>query len=520
MTPSEFDRLESAIRDLLKAWRADALRDGALFRAWVHTIFGENLFEALLRDPGISSLAGDPVEREVAVALIILGASVTALDPSQRWGDPLGTLRPSAATIERLAAAVRLHPRPPSAPNRTHQCVAAFLLGWGALALPASASPWREAARHLLRFFVWSIGRARINWLKQLGTYLGAFDQHRTLTGTKPGIVGMEQVTEWVVRRLLDQPACTHWRPNGRVDPATLERGIREKADRNQERVEGEKRDGLTSTESAFVFCRRAHTLQAWNPYPPPRPPRETTGLAPECGPAVPAKYTLPSDAPSTDPGVEQRLPATGTPEEPAEDAPDGDLWEFVARGASGVASGAGVVFRAAEAPDTDVTNKNKIFGRWEDYAQAFTGSLLFHALNARRRTLLWKQVVHWQCPGDDCRQWKVDTCQSPPGTLGRCVFKPRKNGMAIVRPGFVRADFVGPGLASVYAPVKVWLCHAKHKAFFPALGRQKQKKRLRPVQVVYPFRLLRCPMMGCGRPHGLRKAKVLVITDHVGFIQ
>lgn len=519
MTSSEFDRLAGAVRELLTKWRADALKANAPFRTWWHTIFRENLFEALLSDPAIATLATDPVEHEVAVALIILGVSITNLGGGQQWGDPLGTARPSPETIRRLADGVTQLPRSPGAPNRTHHCVAAFLLGWRALDLPAEARPWREAARHLLRFLVWSIGRARIHWLTQLDIYLKDLDQHPTLTGTKPGIVGMEQVVEGVVRRLLDQPACTHWRLNPEVHAAELDKSIQAKANRNQNRKAGEKREGLSSAESAFVFCRRAHTLQAWNPYPSTRPLPENPGEAPACSPALPVGGPIPSDVQGTNKAVEEPPPATATPEEPADDAPEGDLWGFVARGVSGVASGAGAVFTAAGARDTDVTNKNRIFGRWEDFAQAFTGSLLFHALNARRTTLLWKQVVHWQCPADPCRRWDADICTRPPGNLHGCGFDPEASRRAIARFRLVRADFIGPGLANFYARVPVWLCHAKHEAFFPALGRQERKERKRLVQVVYSKRLACCPVPSCGRPHGLRPAEMLVITRHIGSI-
>jgi hypothetical protein len=386
--------------------------------------------------------------------------------------------------------------------------VVAALLGWDGFELPSDCEAWRLAARQLLEFLVHTTVRARVNWLAQLDEYLSGFGQHPVLVGKRENIVGIEEVVQHVLCRLAEEIPCEHWKLSptlpgapelgaaigrktealdtliGEVEQLVRQAhlaGIKAAASLLQsclEELRRLRRQSLfiNNCERAFLACQRVHSLKTWKP--------------------------------------DSVTPATGPPEkgkgQPPESERVADLWVFVVRAVSGVASWIEFVMSAAGTVNTEVTNRNKVFGYWELRAQAFAGSLLFHALNARSRVLQWESVVHWRCGPPGCRDWKAQICRKPPSG-DACRFSPQPVSMAILRHKYVRSDQIGQD-DKPYTLVPVWLCHGEHGAKFPSSDSSADVEK--DVQVVYAKSKPKCPW--CDHPHGQRPAEVVVVAEHL----
>jgi hypothetical protein len=458
-------------------------------------------------------------ERVAAVALVLLGQSVADLGGGL-WSNPLRAGPPPLNLIDALAPLLNRHRRRDSPWCRAHQIVVAAVLKWDGFRLPSGCDAWRTAATQLIEFIVQTTVLARIQWLRQLDQYLANFNQHPILVGQKRGFAGIDRIVRRVLRRFLDQPPCEHWRLHRGVPRAAAvqlqvgdkDRQMTAMINGTEEFVEQARAARLEAAakileealaklrvlrrkgryfndyERAFVTCRRAHSLKHWSP------DSETVVLEP---------------------------PTEGA-RKPLESEILADLWVFVVRAVSGVPSWFEYVMSTALTANVGVLSANRIFRYWEKRAQAFAGSLFFHALNSRGEVIRWDQVVHWQCTESRCQDWKSDRCPKPPKGCVRCHFAPTPSATAIIRYKFVRRDHIGTN-GTPYTVVPVWLCHNdKHTIAFPLPGAQpgdEPQMGQGKAQVVYAESLTKCPLPGCEKPHSSRTAKVLVEIQYLANI-
>ncbi|MBM3878536.1 MAG: hypothetical protein FJ387_02290 [Verrucomicrobia bacterium] len=522
MTQRELRELEELVKGFLSGLRKQALKADHTVHRWQHTLLDENLFASTMGAvEGATGKRGetklDVEERAVAMSLILLGHSVAALG-ADAWANPLRTAPLSPMMVAELRAGLRRHIVSANLRRRClPQGVVACLLGWRHSKWERVPDDWRQAARHLVEFVVRTVMRARIQWLQQLDCHLQKFNEHPTLIGQHRDIVGEDRVARRVLSHLLDEPPCQHWVLSSGIPSAPqIERRIACKTNSIEAeiaevefvlgqarragdeaatqdlaqtlgRLQGQLQRGnyLANAERAFLTCRRTHTIQGWDPQ--------------ELAEAAPA-----ARGPTEEDPVDEERPA--------------DLWGFIARAVSGMASPFKFVVSAACTAHTEPENRNRIFGHWEQYAQPFAGSLFFHALNAARDTLRWANAVHWQCPETLCRRWCTDACRRPPSDLA-CGFASRPEEKTILKPRFVRTDYIG-STPRPLATVKVWVCHTTHEVSAPRAGPrlgEPPQMDLKRARVVYALRHGVCPW--CRKPHSRRPAKALVVRDHMASI-